>query len=114
MAAWTVTIIDSWDAGGNRTEYLGTIAATGTYTTAGDTVDATANERFAWLHAQGGGTTATGLGYVFNWNAATQKLVALRQKDPAAAGGADIALPEVGNGTDLTALTAVPFRALSD
>lgn len=30
------------------------------------------------------------------------KLVAYRQKDPAAAGGADIALPQVGNTVDLS------------
>lgn len=32
-----------------------------------------------------------------------EKLLAFRQKDPAAAGGADIALPEVGNTADLSA-----------
>ena len=37
-----------------------------------------------------------------SYNHTTAKLVAYRQKDPAAAGGADIALPEVGNTTDLS------------
>ena len=38
---------------------------------------------------------------------ASSKIKAYQQKDPAAAGGADIALPEVANATDLSALTNV-------
>jgi hypothetical protein len=45
-------------------------------------------------------------GHVFEWDQTNGKIKAYRQKDPAAAGGADIALPEVGNGTDLSAITA--------
>jgi hypothetical protein len=38
---------------------------------------------------------------------ASSKVKAYQQKDPAAAGGADIALPEVANATDLSALSNV-------
>lgn len=113
MAA-VVTVTDSWDAGGNRTEYLGTIAMDNSYPTGGEPIDVANNERFAFLNAVGGGTTATGAGYLYQFDAPNQKLVAFRQKDPGNAGGADIALPEVGNTTDLSAQTAIPFRALSD
>jgi hypothetical protein len=49
-------------------------------------------------------------GYIFEYLPATGKVKAYRQKDPAAAGGADIALPEVANAVDLSAVTA-RFRA---
>jgi hypothetical protein len=108
MAA-TVTITDRWDTGGNRTEFLGTIAFDSSYPTGGETLTNTTVERFAWLHATGGGTTASGAGYVYNWDAANQKLVVLWGN----AGSASV-LPEFTSTGDLSALTAVPFRALSD
>lgn len=40
-------------------------------------------------------------GYVFEWLASSGLVKAYDQKDPAAAGGADIPLPEVGTGTNL-------------
>jgi hypothetical protein len=49
-------------------------------------------------------------GYVFEYLPATGKVKAYRQKDPAAAGGADIPLPEVANAVDISAVTA-RFRA---
>ena len=49
-------------------------------------------------------------GYVFEWLPSTGKVKAYRQKDPGAAGGADIPLPEVANAFDLSAVTA-RFRA---
>jgi hypothetical protein len=48
-------------------------------------------------------------GYLFEVDYTNSKIKAYRQKDPAAAGGADIALPEVANGVDISAVT---FRAL--
>lgn len=44
-------------------------------------------------------------GYVFEWDKTNAKIKAYRQKDPAAAGGADIALPEVANGVDLSSIS---------
>lgn len=43
-------------------------------------------------------------GYVFEYVKSTGKVKAYDQKDPAAAGGADIALPEVG-AIDISAIT---------
>lgn len=48
-------------------------------------------------------------GYVFSYDFTNKKLLAYRQKDPAAAGGADIALPEVA---DTTSLSTVVTRVL--
>lgn len=48
-------------------------------------------------------------GYVFEVDYANSKIKAYRQKDPANAGGADIALPEVANAVDLS---SVSTRAL--
>lgn len=49
-------------------------------------------------------------GYVFEWDKANSKVIAYDQKDPAAAGGADIALPECG-AIDLSTVNA-RFRAV--
>lgn len=46
-------------------------------------------------------------GIIPEWDKTNGKIKAYRQKDPAAAGGADIALPEVTNAIDLS---AVVFR----
>lgn len=43
-------------------------------------------------------------GYVFEWVRSTGKIKAYDNKDPGAAGGADLALPEVG-AIDLSAVT---------
>lgn len=44
-------------------------------------------------------------GYTTWWDEPNQKLKIFRQKDPANAGGADIALPEVAAAVDLSALS---------
>ena len=49
--------------------------------------------------ATGGG------GYVAKLDKANQKVIIYRQKDPGNAGGADIPLPEVANGVDLSGQT---------
>jgi hypothetical protein len=110
MAA-VVTVLQQWETGGNRTEYVGTIALDSSYPTGGEAIDASNNERFAHLNAQAGGTTAEGLGYVFAWDKANQKLVALYSDNNNASDGPLIQVPDT---TDLSAITAIPFRALSD
>lgn len=50
-------------------------------------------------------------GYIFVYDYTNQKLLAYDQKDPAAAGGADIALPQVGNTVNLATLTGVRVTA---
>lgn len=42
-------------------------------------------------------------GILFEWIKSSGLVKAYRQKDPAAAGGADIALPEVANAVDISA-----------
>lgn len=85
---------------------IGTVAFDNSYPTNGEAVTFGTNMREPL-----GAVLAPTAGYVFEYDAANKKIKAFRQKDPAAAGGADIALPEVGNTTDLSALTAVPFFA---
>lgn len=48
-------------------------------------------------------------GIVFEYDYTNQKLKAYRQKDPGNAGGADIALPEVGNGVSLSTIVTRAF-----
>lgn len=48
-------------------------------------------------------------GYVAEYDYANSKLLMYRQKDPAAAGGADIPLPEVGNTISLATVTVRIF-----
>lgn len=52
-------------------------------------------------------TIQSKLGYVFHYDHVSSKVLVYDQKDPAAAGGADIALPEVGNNVSLASLTNV-------
>lgn len=105
MAA-TVTITQDFSIGETKTLYHGTIALDDSYPTGGEALDLTGNEKFDVLIAQSEG------GYVFSFNPSDQKLLAYRQKDPGDAGGADIALPQVANTTDLSALTAINFIAI--
>lgn len=101
MAA-TLTVEGFGSVGeGNLVLAVGDITI-GTYATGG--VAAAINsgglkaERIADIKCHGGG-------YVSEWLKSSQLLKVYRQKDPANAGGADIALPEVGNGVDLSGQT---------
>jgi hypothetical protein len=49
----------------------------------------------------GGSGATTAAGRVFQYDHTNKKIMAFQQKDPAAAGGADIQLPEVANATSL-------------
>lgn len=49
--------------------------------------------------------TTPSAGYVFEYDVSAQKLKAYRQRDPAAAGGADIPLPEVAAAVNLSAVS---------
>lgn len=85
----------------------GTIAFDSSYPTGGEALDPSNIARLEFASIQGGGTTATGLGYVFNWDTVNQKVVVVWGN----AGTASV-LPEVTNATDLSALTNVPFIGL--
>jgi hypothetical protein len=84
--------------GGTEHLYWGTIVP-GSYVTGGVAIDVTKNERFEKV------LTGSSGGYVTSWDAANQKMLIYRQKDPGNAGGADIPLPEVANAVDLSAVT---------
>lgn len=84
----------------------GTISL-GTYATNGVAVTGTNFELYAALSDL---RVDNAGGFVFEYVKTTGKVKAYRQKDPAAAGGADIALPEVANGVDLSG-TSSRFRA---
>lgn len=49
-------------------------------------------------------TVRASAGYVPEWDKTNGKIIVYDQKDPGAVGGADIALPEVGNAVDLAAV----------
>lgn len=73
--ASTITILETFPLEGNSNLYRGSIGLDNSYGVGGEALDATGNERFDSLFAYSGGTTATGLGYGFDWDAANQKLI---------------------------------------
>lgn len=106
MANISVTIDKDIPIGQSEHLYVGRLSFDASYPTGGEVIDPSGNTNFHYFHA---GSQA---GYVFSFDKANQKLLAYRQKDPAAAGGADIPLPQVANTTDLSALVDVPFFAI--
>ncbi len=89
---------------GTRLEYNGTLTMTASYATGGDTL----NAKLLGISKFHGAIIASAGGIVFEFipdtDPATAKVKAYRQKDPGAAGGADIALTEVAAAVDLSAL----------
>jgi hypothetical protein len=74
--AITPTILETFPLEGNSNLYRGTVALDSSYAgSGGEAFDVAANERFDTLIAYSGGTTATGLGFGFDWDAAAQKLI---------------------------------------
>ena len=102
MAA-TVTVEKTISLGGTENLYLLSIAFDSSYPTGGEALDGTGNETF--LHVQAQATS----GYVFQWDPANQKLLAYYADNDA---GADSALIQVPNTTDLSALTAIKALAV--
>lgn len=101
--ASTITIVDRY-VQGNRYVRTGT-GNLGVYATGGIAVTKAQfelNASLKDLQIRNAG------GYVFEVTALTDAgatIKAYDQKDPAASGGADIALPQVGNTVDLSAVT---------
>jgi hypothetical protein len=103
--AITVTRVSGPHSIGNRFETVSTVLLDNSYAANGEpltradlgfasTVDPTFNV-----------IALPTAGYIPEYDHTNSKLKMYDQKDPAAAGGADIALPEVGNGVDLSAVT---------
>lgn len=106
----TVTRVSGPHTTGARWETVSTVLMSNSYTTGGEsvtkgdlgfasTVDPTFEVR-----------VTPSAGYIGEYDHVNSKLKVYDQKDPAAAGGADIALPQVGNTTDLSAVT---FRVIA-
>lgn len=99
--ASAVTLAGDWMLNiGNRRQTTGT-GNLGTYATNGVAITA-AQVGLGVLEQL---IVSPAAGYVFEWDKTNGKIKAYDQKDPAAAGGADIALPEVGNAVNLAAIT---------
>jgi hypothetical protein len=96
--AMALTVEETIPLAGNEYLYIGTITITGTYTTGGDAVDATGNERFRHL-------IVNGKGYVWEFDNANQKLLMYRDNATATAA----ALPQVANAADHTGASGVTF-----
>lgn len=84
--------------------YFGSLTA-GTYATGGVLIDIPKNEQFDVLFVDSPG-------YVGAFTASTQLLKIFYQTDPAATGGADVALKEVANGADLSTAPVFHFIAI--
>lgn len=98
MAANSTTIDKDIPIGETEHLYLVTIVPSTSYPAGGEVLDASGNTRFERINC-------SAPGYVTEFIPSSQKLKIYRQKDPANAGGADIALPEVAATTDLSAVT---------
>lgn len=99
MAASSIQVTHDIPIGATLRLYMGTFTPSTSYPTGGEPIDLPNNTRLVKMFTTGGG------GYSTNFISSSQLLKVYRQKDPAAAGGADIALPEVGSTVDLSAST---------
>jgi hypothetical protein len=105
----TITAIeDISDLGQGEHFYLVSVAFDNSYLNGGEPLDLAANRNLKRVLLQ---PTS---GYVFEWDKANQAVKVYRQKDPGNAGGADIALVEVANAVDLSALTDVSGIAIGN
>lgn len=90
---------------GNKKVKVRTVTFSSSYATGGESLTA-ANvglKRIEVAIAHGPFRKTDATDAVFgSYDHTNNKLAAYRQKDPGATGGADIALPEVGSGTDLS------------
>jgi hypothetical protein len=102
MAA-TATVEQTISLGGTAKLYTGTIALDASYPSGGEALDVSSNERLDIVIA------GPNSGYVFEWDAANQKLKAMYADY---SNGSDGVLIEVPDTTDLSAVTAIPFVAI--
>lgn len=113
-ATCTATVLERISLGGTRYLYVGTYALGTTYATGGMTIENGENSVVALPSAAKldnfrGGTPG---GYTTEFVKAGGKLKVYRQKDPAATGGADIALPEVAAEANLSGVSTAVFEAI--
>lgn len=94
---------------GNVRVKVRTITFDSSYPTGGEAL-AAADVGLRKIHAVipcGPAIDSNSTAVIVRWNATTNKLMAFRQKDPADTGGADIALPQVGNTIDLSGFSVL-------
>ena len=102
MAA-TFTVDKTLSLGGTENLYLGTISLDSSYPTGGEAIDNTGNERYDYVLCQ------PKSGYVFQWDAANQKLLAYYADNNNASDGPLIQVPDT---TDLSAITGIQTWAV--
>lgn len=92
LHAVAATVFDQWNDMG-RVTTLATLVFSGNYAAGGDLIDfANIQEGVVqpiWVDIRGKA------GYSYEYDFAAKKVIVRQQKDPAAAGGADIPLPEL-------------------
>ena len=104
------TSVDQWSETG-RINTLATLTFSGNYATGGDSFDfATIQQGGAqpiWVDIRGKA------GYSYEYDFTNKKIIVRQQKDPAAAGGADIPLPELAAAGYPAGVTGDAIRVLS-
>ena len=103
MAA-TATVLESWDTNGQNTGYLLSIAFDASYPNpGGEAIDVAKNTRIDQMLISPSG------GYVFEWDAANQKIKAYYGDNNNAADGPLVEVPDTTNLSALTNVIALAF-----
>lgn len=102
--ALTITVEKTIQLESSEQLYLGSVTFDSSYPTGGEAFDLPGNAIAEYVFTDGLG------GYVTGWDRANQKLKLYRQTNPAAAGGADVALIEFTNAGDASAVV-LSFKA---
>jgi hypothetical protein len=98
----TIPVSQGWEV------IHGTFALDSSYPTGGEALDPSNIARVERLFANPGASAAQGFGYLFNWDAANQKVAVGYIDNNNASDGPFIEVPAT---TDLSAITNVPFVA---
>lgn len=90
---------------GDRWQTLTTVLLDSSYPTGGEALSKADLGFAATVDPEWNVIALPTAGYIPEYDHTNSKLLMYDQKDPAAAGGADIALPQVGNTVDLSLVT---------
>lgn len=103
--AITVTRVSGPHSTGSRWETVSTVLLDTSYPTGGEALTKADLGFAATVDPTFNVTAQPTAGYIPEYDHVNSKLLMYRQKDPAAAGGADIALPQVADTADLSLVT---------
>lgn len=103
--AITVTRVSGPHTTGSRWETVSTVLLDNSYPTGGEALTKADLGFAATVDPTFNVIALPTAGYIPEYDHTNSKLLMYDQKDPAAAGGADIPLPQVGNTVDLSAVT---------